>query len=301
MLLIGICILSGCIKNDEKECRVNLVRSLLTFAYPDVQGIDRIEEEGRIAHIDYYLFDSQGRLHANYRVSREEGYKSVPVNLPEGEITVVAWANLSESDVLPADPELPLDEWKLALAKSGEKHDVHSGTLYHATHVLPVSKKGGKEFTIYLKHRHANIAVRLEGSGIEAGALYECELMTGENTYGFKHGMKLGTGKSGYTWGTFKVLDRAKGTVLGTLLRTYRLFEETDNHATIQLYKDGVKIGEAKKLEELVQEAMQTQQIYAMHEQNISLGARIDKQGNVSFSVSLSLDWNEGTGGFIPF
>lgn len=301
MLLIGICILTGCIKNDEKECQVNLVRCVLTFDYPDVQGVDRIEEEGRIHHIDYYIFDPHGMLHANYRVTREEGYKSVPVDLPEGEITVVAWANLSESDVLPATPELPLDEWKLALAKSGEKQDVHSGTLYHAAHVLPVSKKGGREFTIHLKHRHANVAVRLEGSGVDAGALYECELMTGENMYGFKQGMKLGTGNNGYTWGTFKVLGRAQGTVLATLLRTYRLFEETDNHATIQLYKDGVRTGEAKKLEELMEEAMQTQQIYTMHEQNILLYARIDKEGNVSFSVKLSLDWDEGAEGVIPF
>lgn len=296
LLLLGFFSLWGCIQ----EPLPNQALSVISFRYPDSSGIDQIAQESRIDSIDYWVFDARGALYVKSRVKAGDSYKNIAAELPEEDFTIVAWANLSQNELLSADPVTTLDDLKVVLAKEDEKYDARSGAVYQGMATFKTTQEK-KEYVVDLKHKHANIAVQLEGKGIVSGSRYTCELSTGENVYSFREAVKIPSETVGYQKAEF--VPRAQGAngKQVAALRTFRLFRETDKNAAVQIFKDGLPAGEPKLLSEILQEDRVTANIYDMYEQNLTLYIRIDGQGNMSFSINLFYDWNDGGSGEIIF
>lgn len=289
LLFLGFFSLWSCIQEPVSDNST----SSLSFRYPDASGQDQIEGENRIDSIDYWVFDAAEVLYAKSRVKGKDTYKNIAVDLPKGDFTLVAWANLLRNELLSADPVTTLSDLKVSLAKEEEKYDAHSGALYHGMGTFKATQ-GKKEYVVDLKHKHANIAVHLVGEGVTSGSRYTCELAMGENVYSFRDGVKIASGRGGCHRAEFSpAVQRADDGQIAKL-RTYRLFRETDERAAIQIFKDGLPLGEPKLLKEILQEDGAEVNIYDIHEQNLTLYIRIDGQGKISFSIYLFYEWNEG-------
>lgn len=290
LFFLGLFSLWSCIQEPVPDNS----SSSISFRYPDASGQDQIDGENRIDSIDYWVFDAAEVLYAKSRVKGNGAYKNIAVDLPKGDFTLVAWANLSRNELLSADPVTTLADLKVSLAKEEGKYDAHSGTLYHGMGTFKTTQ-GKKEYVVDLKHKHTNIAVHLVGEGVAAGSRYTCELSTGENIYSFKEGVKIASGLVGCHRAEFSPATQKTDERQTALLRTYRLFRETDKNAAIQIFKDGLPVGEPKLLNEILQEDGAEVNIYDIHEQNLTLYIRIDGQGKISFSIYLFYEWNLGT------
>lgn len=289
LLLLGFFSLWGCIQESVPDQAL----SVISFRYPDSSGIDQIEQENRIYSIDYWIFDSGGVLYGKSHVKAGEAFKKIAADMPEEDFTIVAWANLSQNELFSADPVTTLEDLKVILAKEDERYDARSGGVYQGMATFKTTQQK-KEYVVDLKHKHANIAVQLEGEGIASDSRYTCELSTGENVYSFREAVKILSETVGYQKAEFvPVAQRVDSKQVATL-RTFRLFRETDENAAIQIFKDGLPAGEPKLLNEILQEDGAEVNIYDMYEQNLTLYIRIDGQGNISFSIYLFYDWNDG-------
>lgn len=289
LLFLGFFSLWSCIQEPVP----NNSSSSISFRYPDSSGEDQIDRENRIDSIDYWVFDAAEVLYAKSRVKGKGAYKNIAVDLPEGDFTLVAWANLSRNELLSADPVTTLADLKLTLSKEEGKYDAHSGTLYHGMGTFKTTQ-GKKEYVVEMKHKHANIAVYLVGDGVMTASRYTCELSTGENIYSFRDGVKISSGSVSRHRAEFSPVAQRADERQVAVLRTYRLFQETDKNAAIQIFKDGLPIGEPKLLNEILQEDGADVNIYDIQEQNLTLYIRIDEQGKISFSIYLFYEWNEG-------
>lgn len=286
--LSGMFLMTGCVEHYPEA----LIQSWISFSYPDERGDDKISEQGRIAYIDYYIFDSHDMLYAKHRVDDGQ-YKDVIADLPEGKISIVAWANFSGNDLLYAGTDITLDEWRVKLAKSQEQFDLSSGTLYQGIASRYITRTDRK-IDVKLSHRHANLLVKLQGEGVVSNAQYECELVTGENIYLFKEGVKELTSNKSIMRESFIPMS-TEGNGKTTIFRTYRLFYEEDKDATIEVFKEGSSIIKTG-LKELVQE--EELDIYNLYEQNIVIYIHIDKNDIISVSIK-GTDWEVGEDGSI--
>lgn len=296
LLLSGLFFLGGCLQEPVPD----KMSDVISFRYPDATGLDQIEEKNRIDSIDYWIFDAGGALYAKSRVKGSNAYKNIAVDLPEGDFTIVAWANLSPNELLSAEPVTTLSDVNVSLAKEEGKYDAYSGTLYHGMGTFKTTHEK-KEYVVDLKHKHANIAVNLVGEGVVAGSRYTCELSMGENVYSFRDGVKIASGMASCHRAEFSPVTQKTDERQTAVLRTYRLFRETDKNAAIQIFKDGLPVGEPKLLNEILREDGAEVDIYDIHEQNLTLYIRIDGQGKISFSIYLFYEWNEGTNEDIIF
>lgn len=292
---LGTILLAGCIQNDKENCPYNLIRSSLSFSYTDALGNDVIEQPDRVSHIDYYIFTSDRKLYSVFRRTSASGYKNIPIDLPSGEITIIAWANQTGAEQL-AGNSLPLEEWILRLKQDPvQKTDVQSSRLYHGMIRQQVSVNSRK-FTVPLAHRHADLQILLDAENTVPGDTYECEFYSGENAYLFEAGTKRKSSSEGIRKADF--LPSGDRNELTAFIRTFRLFPQTDQDAFIQLYRNGVKLGRRMTLEEIKEGISET--LYKMPEQNLLLNVHVDRELNVHFSIHLDFDWENGSDEDLP-
>ena len=291
--------LTGCIQNND-NCPVNLMRCTLSFSYDNGQGEDVIA--GRVAAMDYYVFTGDGMLHAKHTVVGGD-YKNLVVDLPEGEVAIVAWGNVTSDDVLLGSDKLPLNGWRMT---ARDNNNAKNGALYQGAARVKVSRDS-RNHAIALKHRHANVMVKLGGSMIDPNGDYELKVTTGESRYIFETSVKENTGGKSSYFSPFVREKEGSEHLLSSSVRPYRLFAETDGDAMVTI--SGVGTG-GERLEHsfsLPEELAKPRpsgeavDVFNMYEQNVVLFVNIDGEGDVDISIGITVDteWEDGGGGSI--
>lgn len=155
--------MTGCIRNDDSD--LDCERTRIHFCYYG-DTPDQCRLLDKVDNLYLYVYDQEGNLVRQLNLSNTEltaAGKSVKMNLPNGEYTLVVWGNNSDNSKVSGESKLSDAKIGCASHTSGQTPR-QNDALYFGSKKITVVQSTYRDETVMLTSRHIPIAIYVAGA-----------------------------------------------------------------------------------------------------------------------------------------